>query len=1072
MNISRPFIERPIATTLLTIGIALAGMVAFRLLPVSPLPQVDFPTISISASLPGASPETMAATVATPLERALGSIAGVTEMTSSSSLSSTRITMQFDLSRDIDGAARDVQAALNAARNLLPTGLPSNPSYRKVNPADAPIMILALTSDSMTQGQMYDAADTILAQKLSQVKGVGQVSVGGSSQPAVRVELNPAALNKYGIGTADVRTAIAATNANRPKGILEDGDKNWQIYANDQAKTAAEYMPLIVAYRNGAAVRVSDVATVVDSVANLRNAGSANGKPSVLVILNRQPGANIIETVDEVRALLPQLRASIPAAINLDVALDRTPTIRASLRETERTLLMSIALVIMVVFLFLRNGRATLIPAVAVPVSLIGTFGVMYLLGYSLDNLSLMALTIATGFVVDDAIVVLENVSRHIEKRMKPFAAALQGAKEVGFTVMSMSISLIAVFIPILLMGGIVGRLFREFAVTLSVAILVSLLVSLTTTPMMCARLLKHEPHRKQGRFFNATERAFNAMLHGYERSLAWALRFSPLMILILLGTIALNVYLYTVIPKGFFPQQDTGLVIGGIQGDQAISFQSMKVKLNEFVEIVRKDPDVQSVIAFTGGGQSNRGNMFITLKPLSERKLTADQVIARLRGKLSHVPGANLFMQSVQDIRVGGRSSDAQYQYTLQSDDLALLRTWEPKIREAFSALPELADVNTDQQDKGLQTTLTIDRETAIRSGVTPQLIDATLNDLFGQRQVSTIYRGMNQYHVVMEAAPQYWQSPQILRDTYVSIPASTANLSPTTSALGTPPALTAGGKLASNSSLALTLSTTAEQQMPLAAFSSFQPTNTSLGVNHQSQFIASTISFNLPAGVSLSEATAAINDALARIGVPTEVHGSFQGSANVFQSSLNSQPMLILTALLAVYIVLGILYESYVHPITILSTLPSAGVGALLALLATGTDFSLIALIGVILLIGIVKKNAIMMIDFALDAERTQGLSPRDSIFEACRLRFRPIMMTTMAAMLGAVPLALGHGDGAELRRPLGIAIVGGLIMSQLLTLYTTPVVYLYMDRFRLWSTDKWQRRGGRPLPEPNEA
>jgi multidrug efflux pump len=1072
MNISRPFIQRPIATTLLTIGIALAGMVAFRLLPVSPLPQVDFPTISISASLPGASPETMAATVATPLERALGSIAGITEMTSSSSLSSTRITLQFDLSRDIDGAARDVQAALNAARNLLPTGLPSNPNYRKVNPADAPVMILALTSDSMTQGQMYDAADTILAQKLSQVKGIGQVSVGGSSQPAVRVELNPTALNKYGIGTADVRTAIAATNANRPKGMLEDGDKNWQIYANDQAKTAAEYMPLIVSYRNGAPVRVSDVATVVDSVANLRNSGSANGKPSVLVILSRQPGANIIETVDEVRALLPQLRASIPAAINLDVAMDRTPTIRASLRETENTLLMSIALVIMVVFLFLRNGRATLIPAVAVPISLIGTFGAMYLLGYSLDNLSLMALTIATGFVVDDAIVVLENVSRHIEDGMKPFAAALKGAKEVGFTVMSMSISLIAVFIPILLMGGIVGRLFREFAVTLSVAILVSLVVSLTTTPMMCARLLKHEPDRKQGRFFNATERAFNAMLRGYERSLAWALRFAPLMMLILFGTIVLNVYLYTAIPKGFFPQQDTGLVIGGIQGDQSISFQSMSTKLNQFVEIVRKDPDVQSVIAFTGGGQSNRGQMFITLKPLTQRKLTADQVIGRLRGKLSHIAGANLFMQSVQDIRVGGRVSDGQYQYTLQSDDLNELRTWEPKIREAFSALPQLADDSTDQQDKGLQTTLTIDRETAIRSGVTPQLIDSTLNDLFGQRQVSTIYSGMNQYHVVMEAAPQYWQSPQILHDTYVSIPSSTANLSPTTSALGTPPALTAGGKLASNSSLALTLSTTAEQQMPLAAFSSFQPTNTSLGVNHQSQFIASTISFNLPVGGSLSDATLAINDAMARIGVPTSVHGSFQGSANLFQSSLSSQPLLILTALLAVYIVLGVLYESYVHPITILSTLPSAGVGALLALLATGTEFSLIALIGVILLIGIVKKNAIMMIDFALDVERTRGLSPRDSIFEACKLRFRPIMMTTMAAMLGAVPLALGQGDGAELRRPLGIAIVGGLIVSQLLTLYTTPVVYLYMDRFRLWSKDKWERRGGRPLPDASEA
>ncbi|MFC5473467.1 efflux RND transporter permease subunit [Paraherbaspirillum soli] len=1071
MNISRPFIERPIATTLLTIGVVLAGMVAFTLLPVSPLPQVDFPTISVQASLPGASPETMAATVATPLERALGSIAGITEMTSSSSLNSSRITLQFDLSRDIDGAARDVQAALNAARNLLPTGMPSNPKYRKVNPADAPIMILSLTSDSMTQGQMYDAADSILAQKLSQVKGVGQVNVGGSSQPAVRVELNPAALNKYGISSADVRTAIAATNANRPKGVLEDGDKNWQIYANDQAQTAAEYLPLIVSYRNGAPVRVSDVATVVDSVADLRNAGSANGKPSVLVILNRQPGANIIETVDSVRALLPQLRASIPAAINLNVALDRTPTIRASLRDTEHTLLLSIGLVIMVVFLFLRNGRAALIPSVAVPTSLIGTFGVMYLFGFSLDNLSLMALTIATGFVVDDAIVVLENVSRHIEKGLKPFDAALQGAREVGFTVLSMSLSLIAVFIPILLMGGIVGRLFREFAVTLSVAILVSLVVSLTTTPMMCARLLKHDPQRKQGALFNATERAFNAMLHGYERTLAWALRFSPLMIVVLLATIALNIYLYTIIPKGFFPQQDTGRIVGGIQGDQASSFQSMQQKLNRFVEIVRQDPDVDTVVAFTGGGQRNGGSMFISLKPLSQRKLTADQVIARLRGKLGNVAGASLFLQPVQDIRVGGRSSNAQYQYTLQSDDLNELRTWEPKIRLALSNLPQLADVNTDQQDKGLQTTLTIDRESAIRSGVTPQLIDSTLNDLFGQRQVSTIYSGMNQYHVVMEAAPEYWQSPEILNNTYVSLAPSNANLSPTTSALGTPPALTAGGKLNANSSLALTLSTKSEQQVPLAAFAKFAPTNTALSVNHQSQFIASTISFNLPPGVSLSEATNAINDALSRLGVPTSVHGSFAGTANVFQSSLSSQPVLILTALLAVYIVLGILYESYVHPITIISTLPSAGVGALLALLATGTDFSLIALIGVILLIGIVKKNAIMMIDFALDAERQHGLAPRDAIFEACRLRFRPIMMTTMCALLGAIPLAIGRGDGAELRHPLGISIVGGLIMSQLLTLYTTPVVYLYMDRFRMWSKAKWQRRAGH-LPEASGA
>ena len=1060
MNISLPFIQRPIATTLLTIGIALAGLVAFRMLPVSPLPQVDFPTISISASMPGASPETMAATVATPLERALGTIAGVTEMTSSSSLNSTRITLQFDLSRDIDGAARDVQAALNAARNLLPTGMPSSPTYRKVNPADAPVMILSLTSDSMTQGQIYDAADTILAQKLSQVEGIGSVSVGGSSQPAVRIELNPTALNKYGIGSADVRTAVAATNANRPKGILEDGDRNWQIYANDQAKTAAEYMPLVVSYRNGAPIRVQDVATVVDSVADLRNAGSANGKPAILVILSRQPGANIIQTVDNVRALLPQLQASIPSSINLNVAMDRTPTIRASLVDTEHTLLISIALVIMVVFMFLRNARAALIPTVAVPISLIGTFGVMYLLGYSLDNLSLMALTIATGFVVDDAIVVLENVSRHVEEGMSPYDAAIKGAREVGFTVLSMSISLIAVFIPILLMGGIVGRLFREFAVTLSAAILVSLVVSLTTTPMMCARLLKHEPNRKQGRFFNATERMFDAMLRGYKRSLTWALRFGPLMILILVGTIALNIHLYKIIPKGFFPQQDTGRLIGGIQGDQAISFQAMKVKLNTFVAIVQKDPAVENVIAFTGGSRRNSGMMFITLKPLSERKLSADLVIARLRGKLSHVPGANLFLQSVQDIRVGGRSSDAQYQYTLQSDDINQLRLWEPKIRAALDALPELADVNTDQNDKGLQTSLVIDRETAIRSGVTPQLIDSSLNDLFGQRQISTIYSGMNQYHVVMEASPEYWQSPEILHNTYVSITPKSANLSPTTSALGTPPALTANGQLASNSSLAQTLSTAVEAQVPLSSFSTFSATNTALSVNHQSQFIASTISFNLPPGKSLSEATDAINNAMSRLGVPTSVHGTFAGTANVFQSSLDSQPLLILTALLAVYIVLGILYESYIHPLTILSTLPSAGVGALLALLLTKTDFSLIALIGVILLIGIVKKNAIMMIDFALDAERNRGMSPRDAIFEACLLRFRPIMMTTMAAMLGAIPLALGRGDGAELRTPLGISIVGGLIVSQLLTLYTTPVVYLYLDRFSLWWKEKFKR------------
>ncbi len=1016
MNLSAPFIERPVATTLLTLGIALTGAVSFNLLPVSPLPQVDFPTISVQASLPGASPETMAATVATPLERSLGRIAGVTEMTSSSSLGSTRITVQFDLNRDIDGAARDVMASINAARSLLPTGLPSNPTYRKVNPADAPILILALTSDSMTRGQMYDAASTILAQKLSQVEGVGQVSVGGSSLPAVRVELNPTALNKYGIGTEQVRNAIAATNANRPKGAVEDGDRHWQIGANDQAKVAAQYLPLIIAYRDGTPVRLSDLAEVTDSVQDLRNAGSANGRPSVLVVLYRQPGANIIDTVDRVKALLPQLRASIPSAIDVWAALDRTPTIRASLRGVEETLVISMGLVIMVVFLFLRNGRATLIPSVAVPVSLVGTFGVMYLCGYSLDNLSLMALTIATGFVVDDAIVVLENISRHIEAGVPPTKAALLGAREVGFTVLSMSLSLIAVFIPILLMGGIVGRLFREFAVTLSVAILVSLVISLTTTPMMCARLLRHEPERKRGRLYQASERWFEAMLRGYEKTLGWALRHAWLMIVVLVATICLNVYLYVIVPKGFFPQQDTGRLTGSIQADQSISFQAMQKKLADFIDIVRQDPAVENVIGFTGGGQRNTGQMFISLKPLKERKLSIDLVMARLRGKLAKEPGANLFLQAVQDIRIGGRQSNALYQYTLQADDLSELRTWEPRIRRALSDLPELVDVNTDQQDKGLQTSLVIDRDTASRLGVTPNLIDATLNDLFGQRQVSTIYNPLNQYRVVMEAAPEYWQSPEILKDVFVS-----------------------------NSSGA---------QVPLSAFATYGPTNTPLAVNHQGQFAASTISFNLPPGTSLSEATRAVADALDRIGVPTSIHGSFQGTARAFQSSLDSQPWLILAALLTVYIVLGILYESYVHPITILSTLPSAGVGALLALLICGTEFSIIALIGVILLIGIVKKNAIMMIDFALDAERNRGLQPEDAIYQACVLRFRPIMMTTMAALLGAIPLAIGAGDGAELRRPLGISIVGGLIMSQLLTLYTTPAVYLYLDRFRLWA------------------
>ena len=1023
MNLPESSIRRPVATALLTAGVTLAGAAAFGLLPVSPLPQVDFPTISVQAQLPGASPEVMAATVATPLERALGRIAGVTEITSSSSLGNSRITLQFDLDRDIDGAARDVQAAINAARNQLPTSLPRNPTYRKVNPADAPIMILALTSDTLDRGQMYDAASTILAQKISQAEGVGQVTVGGASLPAVRVELNPMTLNKYGIGLDEVRAALAAANANRPKGSVELGDRHWQIMADDQAKRASQYVPLIVAYRNGAAVRLSDVAEVVDSVEDLRNAGIANGKPSVLVIINRQPNANIIATTERVRELLPLLRASIPSAINLDVVLERTSTIRASLFEVERTLLIAMALVILVVFLFLRSVRATLIPAVAVPVSLVATFGFMYLAGFSLNNLSLMALTIATGFVVDDAIVVLENVSRHIERGMPPFQAALKGAREVSFTVVSMSLSLIAVFIPILLMGGIVGRLFREFAVTLSVAILVSLAVSLTLTPMMCARLLKPAHEHKPGRLFLASERVFRWMLAEYEASLAWALRHPRLVMLILAATIGLNVYLYVIVPKGFFPQQDVGRMIGSIQADQGISFQAMRQKLADFIEIVRSDPAVENVVGFTGGGQRNSGFMFITLKPVRERRVSADQVIARLRPRLAQLPGANLFLVPVQDIRIGGRQSGAQFQFTLQADELAELRLWEPRVRQALAQLPEIADVNTDQQDKGLQTTLVIDRPTAARLGITTRMIDQTLYNAFGQAQVSTIYSTLNQYHVVMGVAPQYWQSPEALNNVYV--------LSPT------------------------------RGQVPLSSIARYEPATAPLSVNHQSQFVASTISFNLALGVTLGEATDAINRAMAQLGTPTTVHGSFQGTARAFRASLESQPWLILAALLTVYIVLGILYESTIHPITILSTLPSAGVGALLALMAFRTEFSIIALIGVILLIGIVKKNAIMMIDFAIEAERSEGKSPEAAIFQACLLRFRPIMMTTMAAMLGAVPLAIGFGDGSEFRRPLGISIVGGLIVSQLLTLYTTPVVYLYLDRFRLWCRSVWARR-----------
>jgi multidrug efflux pump len=1077
MSLSTPFIRRPIATTLLTIGMAAAGAVSFFKLPVSPLPEVDFPTISVQATLPGGSPQDVATTVASPLERHLGQIADVTEMTSSSTVGGTRINLQFGLNRDINGAARDVQAAINAARADLPASLRSNPTYRKVNPADAPIMVLALTSDTISRGDLYDAASTVLAQKLSQVEGIGEVLVGGGSLPAVRVELIPQALYKYGIGLEDVRAALASANAHSPKGGIDVGEQRYQIYANDQATKAEQYKPLIIAYRNGAAVRLADVGEVTDSVENLRNAGLANGKPSILVILFRQPGANIIGIVDRVKALMPQLRASVSPAIDIDLAVDRSTTIRASLRDVEITLLISILLVTGVVFAFLRSWRATVIPVVAVSVSLVATFAAMYLIGYSLDNLSLMALTVATGFVVDDAIVVLENTTRHLEAGMSRLDAALTGAKEVGFTVLSMSVSLIAVFIPILLMGGIVGRLFREFAVTISIAIMISLVVSLATTPMMCAVILRSD-HDGHGRLYHASERFFEWMLNGYRRTLTLALRHPRSIMLILLAVLGLNFYLYDIVPKGFFPQQDTGRLIGSIQADQSISFQLMQQKLTQFVNIVKNDAAVETVVGFTGGQQTNSGSMFVSLRPLSERKMTADQVITRLRRELAVVPGATLFLQAVQDIRAGGRASNAQYQFTLQGQTLAELNEWVPKITAALQAEPILADVNSDQQNKGLESNLVIDRDAAARLGITVSQIDNTLYDAFGQRQVSTIYVARNQYHVIMEVAPRFWQNPETLKDVYVSTSGGAVGGSQATNAVaGTvvasghaasvnSVAADAARNLATNSigatgrgasSTGSAVSTGQETMIPLSGVVGFGQGATPLAVNHQGLLTASTISFNLPPNVSLSNAVAVIEATMNRIGVPATIHGSFQGTAKVFQDSLNSQPFLILAALVTIYIVLGILYESFAHPLTILSTLPSAGVGALLALMAFGTEFSIMALIGVILLIGIVKKNAIMMIDFALDAERKRGLSSVDAIYEACMLRFRPIMMTTVAALLGAVPLAIGMGEGSELRRPLGIAIVGGLILSQLLTLYTTPVIYLYVDRFRL----RFQRR-----------
>jgi multidrug efflux pump len=1028
-NFSAPFIRRSVATTLLSIAVFLSGAIAFGFLPVAPLPQVDFPTISIGAGLPGASPETMASSVATPLERQFGRIASVTQMTSTSQLGQTGITLQFDLNRDINAAARDVEAAINAARGQLPAGLPTKPTYRKVNPADSPILLIAMQSDNITLPVMYDTANSVLAQKVAQVQGVGQVFVFGSSSPAVRVQVNPQQLNSYGISLETIRSVLGSANANRPKGETNSGDVAWAINASDQLFKAREYQPLVVSWHQGAAVRLSDVGTVIDSVTDVHNSGVTNGKPCIMLVIFRQPGANMIETVDRVRAILPYLQASVNPSMRLSVVIDRTTTIRESIRDVEISLMISVVLVVLVVFVFLRSVWATVIPSVSVPLSLVGTFGVMYLCGYSLDNLSLMALTISTGFVVDDAIVVLENITRHIEGGMKPYAAAMKGASEIGFTVMSMSISLIAVFIPILMMGGIVGRLFREFAVTLSVAIAVSLGVSLSTTPMMCARFLRHDDG-KHGRVYRFAEGAFNGLVRVYDVGLGWVLRHQFLVLLLFLATVATNIGLFYYTPMGFFPQQDTGRVNGLIQGDQDISFSAITAKMTAFANIVQQDPAVEMVSAFTGGGNGNNGaRMFMALKPLSERKISADQVIARLRGKLAKIPGASLYLQAVQDLNVGGRVSGAQYQYTLQADQISDLTHWAPILMDRMRKIPELRDVNSDQQLKGLQAAVVVDRDTAYRLGVSIQAIDDTLNDAYGQRQVSVMYQGINQYYVVMEVLPTFQQSPEYLNQVYVA-----SNT----------------GKL-----------------IPLSAFSHYEHANSALTINHQGVFPAITLSFNLAPGASLGTAVNHIEAMQREVRMPANIHATFQGTAQAFKDSFSSELGLVLAAIAAVYIVLGILYESYIHPITILSTLPSAGVGALLALKLFNMDLSIIALIGIILLIGIVKKNAILMIDFALQVERSEGRSSVESIHEAALLRFRPIMMTTMAAMLGALPLAIGGGTGAELRRPLGVAIVGGLIVSQLLTIFTTPVIYIYLDRLQLWI--QRIRRGHVPAPAP---
>jgi multidrug efflux pump len=1114
VNLSAPFVRRPIGTILLTIGVALAGAAAFFLLPVSPLPKIDLPTINVRATLPGASPDTMATSVAAPLERRLGHIADVTEMTSRSQTNQTNITLQFGLDRNIDGAARDVQAAINAARADLPTTLRQNPTYNKVNPADAPIMILALTSKTKTPGQIYDSASIVVQQQLSQVQGVGEVQVAGSSLPAVRVELNPTWLSDYGLGPEDVRAALASANANRPKGMIEDGENRWQIYTNDQGQVAADYAPLIVGYRNGTPVRLSDVAQVTDGVEDVHNLGLFNGRPAVMVIVSRAPGANIISTVDAVKKVLPEVEKQLPPDIHMQTAIDRTVTIRASLHEVERTLLFSICLVVVVVFLFLRSAKSTVIPAVAVATSLLGTFGIMYLLGFSLDNLSLMALTISTGFVVDDAIVVLENVTRHVEAGVPRFKATLLGAREVGFTVLSISMSLVAVFIPLLLMPGIIGALFREFSVTLSVAIIVSLAVSLTTTPMMCAFFMGEPPSgAREPRWARWSRQSFDALARVYQRALVWALDNGPVMLVLLVLTIVLNVYLFTIVPKGFFPEQDTGQMMGFIQADQDTSFQLTRKRLERYVGIITHDPAIENVVAFASG-RSSGGFLFISEKSKPERKLTTTEVMARLRPKLMHVAGANLFLMPVQDLRAGGRQGNATYQYTLEGDDPVLLKTWARKLVDALKNVPQLTDVNSNAEDHGLSSYVDIDRETAGRFKLTNLIIDNTLYDNFGQRQVSTIYNPLNQYHVVMEAAPAFNQEPADLNNVYLAAGraatttsaasnaatvtgASTTAAGATTitsaaSAISTSTGLksssTAAAALAAGPgvlpgpsappsrtpSTGVAISQVQERMVPLSAVASWKDAASPVSVNHQDESVAITLSFNLAEGVSLGQALKLVHQTEAQIGMPISIHPSVQGTAKLFKESFGALPILILAALLTIYIVLGVLYESYIHPLTVLSTLPSAGVGAVLALILFNSEFSLIAFIGVMLLIGIVKKNAIMIIDFALEAERTLGLSTRDAVYHASILRFRPIMMTTFAAFFGALPLALGGGEGAELRQPLGLTIMGGLLVSQLLTLLTTPVVYLYLDRFRRRRPDEGALShlgGGAPAPAPAE-